>query len=143
MLRARDIMTKNVIVVRKETPIYQAVDLLTKHAVTGIPVVEEDMTLIGVLADTDVLKLFYDKGGAEQKTVRHYMTQPAVSFDESDSLLDVCDFLMKNLFRRVPITSKGKLTGIISIPDIVEYILQIRRESAGSGQETIVEISSL
>lgn len=135
MLKAKDIMTKKVISVKKEMPIYKVVELLIKHGITGIPVVEDDMTLAGILTEKDVLKLFYDKGNAENETVRHFMTQPAVSFDEDENLLDVCDFLMKNLFRRVPITSEGKLAGIISIPDIIRYILQIRSECVSPSQQ--------
>ena len=133
MLKAKDIMTQEVISVKKTTPIYEAVELTVKHKVSGIPVVEDDMTLVGVLSEKDVLKLFYDDGTAEEKTVRHFMTQPAVHFDQSSNLLDVCDFLMKNLFRRVPVTSNGKLVGIISVPDVVKYILQLRRESTDIG----------
>lgn len=136
MLKAKDIMTKNVVSVQKEMPVYEAVEILTKHGITGLPVVEDNMTLVGILTEKDVLKLFYDTGSAENKTVRHFMTQPAVSFDENENLLDVCDFLMKNLFRRVPITSEGKLTGIISIPDIIKYILLIRGECVSPGQQT-------
>ena len=56
------------------------------------------------------------------------MTERAVSFDKDENFLDVCDFLSKNLFRRVPITSKGKLVGLISITDIIEYTLKLIRE---------------
>jgi len=65
----------------------------------------------------------------EQKTVNDFMTQPALYFEENEGLLDVCDFLKKNVFRRVPITSKGKLVGIISIKDVIKYILQLNREN--------------
>ena len=133
MLKAKDIMTEEVISVKKHTPIYDAVELTAKHRISGIPVVEDDMTLLGVLSEKDVLKLFYDDGTAEEKTVRHFMTQPAVHFDQSSNLLDVCDFLMKNLFRRVPITSTGKLVGIISVLDVIKYILNLRRESINTG----------
>ncbi len=133
MLRAKDIMTENIISVRKDTPIYEAVELMVKHGISGMPVVEDDMTLVGILSEKDVIILVYGKEDDENKTVNDFMTQPAVHFDEDESLLDICDFLRKNIFRRVPITSKEKLVGIISIKDALEYILELRRESAGSG----------
>jgi CBS domain-containing protein len=125
MLRAKDIMTKDVISVEKDIPIYDAMWLMAKHDISGMPVVESDMTLIGILSEKDVLTLFYAREDDEEKIVDDFMTQPAVYFDEDESLLDVCDFLKKNVFRRVPITSKGKLVGVISIRDVVEYILQL------------------
>ncbi|GAI77225.1 unnamed protein product [marine sediment metagenome] len=132
MLKARDIMRKKVISVKEETPIYEAIALLTEHNIAGMPVVRDDMTLAGILSEKDVLSLFHAHEDEEEKIVDDFMTQPALYFDEDESLLDVCDFLMKNIFRRVPVTSKGKLVGIISIKDFLEYILQPRRKSAGT-----------
>ena len=131
MLKAKDIMTKEVISVKKDAPIFEAVELLAKNNITGIPVVEDDMTLLGIITEKDVLRLFYVSKDAENKTVSDFMTQPAVHFDENESLLDVCDCLIHNFFRRVPVTSKGQVVGIISRQDFIKYILQLRYESAG------------
>ena len=125
MFQAKDIMTKDVISVRRETPIYKAVELMVEKNITGIPVVEDDMVLVGILSEKDVLRLFYDKGNEAGKTVDDFMTQPAIFFSEDESLPDVCDCLINNSFRRVPVTSKGKLVGIISRKDIIcECILR-------------------
>jgi len=132
MLKAKDIMTEEVISVKKDTLIFEAVELLAKNSITGIPVVEDDMTLVGILTEKDVLGLFYALKDAENKTVNDFMTQPAVHFNENESLLDVCDCLTNNPFRRVPVTSKNKVIGIISRQDFVEYILRLRRESVGT-----------
>jgi CBS domain-containing protein len=53
------------------------------------------------------------------------MTEHTISFDKEDGLVEICDFLSKGLVRRVPITSQGKLVGIISIPDIIKYTLTL------------------
>jgi len=132
MLKARDIMTKDVISVKRQTPIYEAVELLVKNKITGIPVVEDDMTLVGILTEKDVLRLFYADEQEKNKTVSDFMTRPAVHYKENDSLQSICDFMMINYFRRVPVTSKkGKVVGIISRPDVIEYILQVRRKEKG------------
>ena len=133
MLKAKDIMTGEVISVKKDAPIFEAVELLAKNSITGIPVVEDDMTLVGILTEKDVLRLFYLSKDVENKTVSDFMTQPAVHFDENESLPDVCDCLMNNFFRRVPVTSKGKVVGIVSRPDILKYILRLRVEGADTG----------
>jgi len=133
MLTAKDIMTKHIISVKADTPIYDVLELIAKHDISGLPVVEDDLTLIGIISEKDVLSLFYDSEEECQKTVDDFMTQPPLFFDADESLLDVCDFLKKNVFRRVPITSKGKLVGIISIRDVIEYILQLRGEKIATG----------
>ncbi len=133
MFRTQDIMTKNPITVRESTPIYEAVELAVKHGISGMPVVEDDMSLVGILSEKDLIKIIHEMEDAENKTVSDFMTQPSIGFDLDESLLDVCDFLMKNIFRRVPITSEGKLVGVISIRDALEYILELRRQSVDAG----------
>jgi CBS domain-containing protein len=128
MLRARDIMNKNMVSVKKDTPIFEAVKLLAENNISGLPVVEDDMTLVGILSEKDVVELFYDSEQAKSKTVNDYMTYPAVYFEENNALVNICDFLRKNVFRRVPITSEGRLVGIISIQDILNSVLQLKQE---------------
>ena len=132
MLKARDIMNTDVISVKKHTPIFEAVKLLVAHNISGLPVVEDDMTLAGILSEKDVVDLFYESEKAENKTVNDYMTDPAVHFEENSDLANICDFLLKNIFRRVPVTSDGKLIGIISIKDILNSVLRLRHEKVGS-----------
>ena len=130
MLRAKHIMAVNIISVKKDTPIYEAVELLVKHNFSGMPVVDDDMNLVGVLSEKDLIILYYGLKDDENKTVADFMTQPPTHLDKEVNLLDVCDFLMKNIYRRIPITSNGKLVGIITVKDILQTILQSRREKA-------------
>ena len=131
MLKARDIMNKNIVSVKKDTPIFEAVKLLLENNISCLPVIEDDMTLLGILSEKDVVELFYESEQAENKAVNDYMTYPAVYFEDNNALLNVCGFLVKNIFRRVPITSKGKLVGIISVKDVLFFVLQLRREKVG------------
>lgn len=126
MLKAKDIMTTDVITVKSQTPVYEAIRKLIDNNITGLPVVDDDMNVVGVVSEKDMLKLLYDlekEGG----TVADCMTETAVSFDPEDDLLDVCNCFIENPFRRVPILSDGKLAGIISRADVIEYILKIKQ----------------
>ncbi len=53
MLETKDAMTKKVICIRKDTPIIEAIKLMARNKVTGIPVVQDDMTLIGILSEQE------------------------------------------------------------------------------------------
>ena len=142
MLKVEDIMTKNVVSVKKDTPIYEAMELLRKNDITGMPVIEDDMALVGVITEKDILRLFYANEDEKKETVAFFMTRPAVSYRENEDLRSVCDFMMINYFRRVPVVStKGKLVGIISRPDIIDYILKQRQQSAEMCSETSLLIS--
>ena len=129
MLEAKDMMTTQVICIRRDTPIFEAIKLMAKNNVTGIPVVEDDTTLVGILSEQDVLRLFHTYDDEKDRTVNDFMTQPAIHFEENEPLLDVCYCLRDNAIRRVPVTSNGKLVGVISRSDILKCILQFSEES--------------
>lgn len=134
MLEAKTIMKTDLITVKKETPIYDAIELISENKITGLPVVDDDMRLVGVVSEKDVLSLLNDLDNLmlvdELKdsvaSVDDFMTKKVVSFDENDDLFDICDVLIENNFRRVPITAKGRLIGLITRADIVAYILTLK-----------------
>ena len=125
MLEAKDIMTKEIICIKKDVPIVEAIKLMSKNNITGIPVIEDDMTLVGILSEQDVLRLFHTHENEKDRTVDDFMTQPAIHFEEEELLLDVCYCLRENPIRRVPVTSNGKIVGIISRSDIIKCIIQL------------------
>jgi len=125
MFTAEEIMTRDVITVKEDTPIHEAMEIMLKEQVSGVPVVFDDMSLAGVLSEKDVVPLIYDKEGLKTKKVRDFMSDHTISFNIEDSLIDICDFLAKGVVRRVPITSEGKLIGIVSIADILKYTLTL------------------
>jgi len=130
MLEAKDIMTRNVVCIKKDTPVVDAIKIMSEKNITGIPVVEDNMTLVGILSEQDVLRLFHTYEDEKDRTVNDFMTQPAVHFEEKERLLDVCYCLRDNSIRRVPITSNGKVVGVISRSDILNCILQLWDEEA-------------
>ena len=127
MFKAKTIMTVNVISVKRQTEIYEAIRILVDHNITSLPVVNDDMSIAGIITEKDVLKLLYDVTSKACK-VEDFMTKGVVSFNEEDSLIDITECLIKNSFRRVPITAGGKLVGIISRKDIIAYILKLRHK---------------
>lgn len=123
MFNIKDIMTTDVAFVKKDTPVYDVVAMLVDKDITGIPVVDDDMSLTGVITEKDVLRLLCDDP-EESGNAEDYMSTQVVSFDQNDDLIAVCECLVNSHFRRVPIVSEGKLVGIISRRDIIKYILE-------------------
>ena len=123
MNETKAIMSTNVITVGKRTPIYDAIEILLENEITGLPVVNDDMTLVGIITEKDVLKLLSVLQD-DSATVEEFMTKEVVSFDQGEEIIAICECLIRNNFRRIPITSKGKLIGIISRKDIIKYILE-------------------
>ena len=129
MLKAIDIMTSQVICIHKDTPVFEAVDLMVTNSITGIPVIENDSKLVGILSEQDVLRLFETYEDEKNKTVSDFMTQPAIHFEEDENVEDICSCMMQNSIRRVPITSNGRVVGVISRSDILKQILNLQQGS--------------
>lgn len=132
MLELESIMTKDVITVKRQVPIYKATEILVANDITGLPVVDDDMNLVGIITEKDILKslpdletlmLSYDLQDSLAK-VGDFMTKDVVSFDQEEDLVAICECLINNDFRRVPIVAEGKLVGIISRKDLIKYILE-------------------
>jgi len=130
MVKAKDIMKKDVITVKRNAPIQEAIKILVDNKITGLPVVNDDMRLVGIVSEKDILRILanmdllmvLDDIKKSDVTVEDFMTKDVVAFEQYDTLSDVCDCLIKKNFRRVPILSDGEVVGIISRRDLVKYI---------------------
>ena len=123
MFTIEDIMTNDVITVNKDTTIQEATSIIVKNNITGLPVVNNKMQLVGIISEKDIMSLLYNVGSIAGR-VEEFMTREVVSFNIEDSVVDVCDCLVNNHFRRVPIVAgpKKKLVGIITRKNIIQRI---------------------
>lgn len=121
MLKAKDIMTTEVVAVSKDADIYRAIRMMVEKNVTGLPVIDKDRMLVGVVTEKDVLKLLYEVEDRPGK-VEDYMTRAVVAFDQETEIGTVADGLAASHFRRVPILNQGRLVGIISRKDVIKHI---------------------
>jgi len=122
---AKDAMKTGLLTVKKATPVYEAMDIMATKNITGLPVVDDYMNLLGIVSEKDVLKLLYDPD-ALPSVVGDVMTAGVTGFSQDTSLFEICCCLIENNFRRVPILNGGKLIGIISRTDIMAYIMKNR-----------------
>ena len=125
MFTIENIMTKDVITVKKDTPIQETIRIMIENNITGLPVVDSHMHLVGIISEKDIMILLYNVGSRTGK-VEDFMTRKVVCFMLEDSLAEVCECLLKNHFRRVPIVTgpKKKLVGIITRKNIVRNIFE-------------------
>ena len=123
MFETKDLMTKNVITVKGQMSIYDALQILVDNNITGLPVVDDDGSLKGVLSEEDALDLL-SEDEEFSGTVEGYMTTDVVSFDQNEDFIAICECLINNNFRRVPILADGKVAGVISRRDIIKFITE-------------------
>jgi CBS domain-containing protein len=121
MVTAKEVMNNNVITIGRDEDLCEAVRSMVLNNVTGLPVVEEDGTLAGIITEKDVLTMLSDMPCPPAR-VADFMTTKVVCFDPQDDLDIIAESFRQNHFRRVPILDRGRLVGIISRRDIIRYI---------------------
>lgn len=122
MIRAKHIMSRRIMTVTEGASIRHVMKLLSENRVTGLPVVSEDMALLGIVTEKDILEVLLYGKDIKAKTAGDLMVTDVVSFEEDEDLMTIFRTLVEGNFRRVPILSDGKLTGIISRKDIINFL---------------------
>jgi IMP dehydrogenase len=126
MFPANSVMTKEVITTTKDTSIYEAVKSMVNNRISGLPVIDENRLLVGILTEKDALMLLQN-ADSQGVVVGDFMTSEVIKFNEEDSLIKVSNCLIKNPYRRVPIVNTdNQLVGIVSRRDIMKKILEMR-----------------
>jgi len=139
-LKAGDVMTREVITVRLETPLEEAAAIMAERNVTGVPVLERDGKVVGVISEHDFLKrmsrghplsfmgilaeCMASKGCAvmtvKGKTVAEIMSSPAISVREDTPVSEIASLLTKKRIHRTPvIDEKGLVRGMITRTDLL------------------------
>ncbi|MCK5174170.1 MAG: CBS domain-containing protein [Planctomycetes bacterium] len=134
MVGIAQVMKTNVVTAEKGTPVIEAIRKLVKHSFSGLPVVDRDNRVVGILTEKDVLSLAIrvdgdpDGSDATGLRVEDLMTKEVVTVEAGESVTALCNCLIKNQFRRVPIVANGKLVGIVSRRDIIAHILNLHKQ---------------
>jgi CBS domain-containing protein len=125
-LRVADLMTIDPVVVAVDASIEDAEELLRRHRITGLPVVDPDGRLVGVISQTDLLYLALP---SVQALIRHHergirvgevMSTPPVTIDGAATLQAAAHIMHEDrLHRLVATDANGRPIGVISAMDFV------------------------
>ncbi len=99
----REIMKSELVKVQPDTPVREAIEKLIEYEISGMPVVDVDNNIVGVLSEKDILKVFYEG----EQLVGSLMTPDPQKVSVDGALVDVIDMLMASDFRRVLIHDCG------------------------------------
>lgn len=146
MLKAKDIMTKEVIAVKPETTIEELARLLMKQQISGVPVVDDKGKIVGVVTENDlisknsrlhiptILRLFdaYIPLGTSKmesdirkmaaSTVEDICTKEIITVDEEASVEYIATIMTEKRIHILPVVREGKLVGIIGKKDMIKGI---------------------
>ena len=144
MLTAADVMTTGVITVTPETSVRDIAKLLHINRISGVPVVDPDNRVIGIVSEGDLighaqivgeprrswwLRLFDDAttlardyAKTHGRTARDVMTSTVITVTPSDSLTEIAKTLEHRRIKRVPVVRDGKLVGIVTRSNLVQAL---------------------
>lgn len=115
----RDVMSKDVKVVRPDTSMKEVVATMNKFSIGSVIVVQGGRP-VGIITERDILSRQVEPCLApETLTARHVMTSPVVTINENASIEEAARLMAKKKAKRLPVMSDGKLVGIITYTDIV------------------------
>src|SRR4030066_721550 len=121
--KAADIMTTNVITVKKDMVLTDVIALLLRWHISAMPVVDDEGKMVGIVSEIDLVNLTFD-GNAADTTVEEIMVTDIVSFSPNTQLAELVQTFSKRHLRRVPIIDEGKIVGIVSRRDILREMLR-------------------
>jgi CBS domain-containing protein len=155
MIKVKEIMTREVLTVTPDTEITQATKLLIENRINGLPVVDEEGKIRGILCQSDLIaqqkKLplpsfftfldgFIPMTSMKQlekqiqkvsaTTVAHAMTPNPVTVDPETPINHVAALMVDKNYHTVPVVEGGKLVGIVGKEDILRTLT--------SGTETVI-----
>lgn len=142
MHTVEEIMTRDVIAVAPDTAIHTVARLLVDHGISGVPVVDDQGAVVGILSEGDLIvrqkprprppwwDLFLRDGEhlareyqkAMGTTVAEVMTRSVISVRPSASIGAAAALLDRHRVRRLPVLDEGRLVGIVSRGDLVKAL---------------------
>jgi CBS domain-containing protein len=153
---AQDIMNTNVTTISSDSSVHQAIDLMVAKDISGLPVVDNDGILCGVLTEGDLLRRIElgsgrANGKSEEKSlvdfdeyirshswrVSDLMSANVVSVAPDAPAAAVAEVMFEHKIKRVPVVSGKRLVGVVSRVDLLKGIVGAPTSSVAKGDEAL------
>jgi CBS domain-containing protein len=157
-MRVQDLMTRNVLTVRSSTPLKDAAALLAEHRISGLPVVDGERRVLGVLSEGDIL--FKESGTTEKqgffdrllavpatgldlklaaKTAGEAMSAPALTIGPRRPVTEAATTMIEEGVNRLPVVDDDeRLIGIITRADLVRAFVRSDAEVENEIREDVI-----
>jgi CBS domain-containing protein len=122
IILVRDVMSKEVKVVRPDTTVKEVVATMNKFDIGSIIVVQGERP-VGIITERDILRRLVEPCLApETLTARHIMTSPVTTINETATIEEAAKLMAKKRVKRLPVMSDEKIVGIVTFTDIVTKV---------------------
>ncbi len=109
--------------------IYDALTMMAEKGVGALPIVEEGK-LLGILSERDYARKVLLQGRSSRDTaVTEIMSSPVVSVSPSQTVEECMHIVTDKRIRHLPVMEGGRIVGIVSIGDLVNWVITAQRET--------------
>jgi CBS domain-containing protein len=162
-MKAEEVMTREVISIDPDATVLQAARLMLQHHISGLPVIDKDGNLVGVLSEGDFLRRRETKterrrsrwleflmgpgrvaaeySHSHGSKVSEVMTPDVQTVDEVTPLEDIVELMERRRIKRVPVVCGGQVVGIITRSNLMHAMVSLARvaQPADKGDAAIRE----
>lgn len=118
---ARDIMSRKLVTLTPDADVFEAIDTLLRHNISGAPVVDAHGSYVGVFSEHSSISLLvaaaYD--GAPTNQIDSFIDRDAETISPDTDLLTIAQAFLARQTRRLPVLEGGRLVGIVSRRDLL------------------------
>ena len=123
-MKINDVMnakpSHEVVTIGPDATVRELIALLAEHNVGALVVSEDGESVTGIVSERDVVRRLHADEAVLDTVVRDIMTADVRTCAAQDGLTDLMQLMTEHRIRHVPVVADGRLTGIISIGDVVK-----------------------
>ena len=123
-MKASEVMHRPVLATTPRASVRDIATQIVVNEISGMPVTDRDGGVLGVITEADILGALIDGKKLEDLTAEDIMSTEPITVDTDTSVDEVLRLLEEAGVLRVPVTSHGKVVGIISRRDIIRSVLE-------------------
>jgi CBS domain-containing protein len=115
--------------VTPHTSVYDAIEIMSEKEIGALPVIE-DGKLLGILSERDYARKIILKGKASKQTeVQEIMSSPVLTVTSAHNVEDCMRLMTAHRSRHLPVVDSSKVVGMVSIGDLVNWIISAQAET--------------
>lgn len=109
--------------------VYEAIEMMAEKQIGALPVMEQDQ-LLGILSERDYARKVILKGRSSKDTpVADIMTADPITITPQHTVADCMRIVTDQRIRHLPVVENGRLTGMISIGDLVNWVISEQQQT--------------
>lgn len=127
-VHAKDVMSSPAITVGPDEPLKHVAGLMTTRNIRAVPVVDAEGRPLGVLSESDLLRVLSAGRTRTPRTASEAMTSPAVSVNELATLAHVTSLMVDRHVKHVVVVAGSRVVGIVSRHDVIKTMCRSDEE---------------